>query len=482
MNCENKTVLELVDLLKNKKVSSRELTEYYLGQIDKYKDKNAVLEVFYDCLDRADECDRIIAKGGELPPLIGVPILIKDNILYKGHISSSGSKILENFIAPYNATIISKLLDAGVVILGRTNMDEFAMGGSCENSAFGPCKNAYDDTKVSGGSSGGSAVSVALDMCAFALGSDTGGSIRQPASFNGVCGLKVTYGRTSRYGLCAFADSLDTVGLFTKNAKDAGYILSLVAGKDDKDNTSSDADVDNYLDYIKNEVSDKKIVVIDEVQAFVDKTPYSCIYEKALNLCEKYGAKVVHKSIPNFEKVLPIYYTIAPAEASSNMGRIEGVKYTSVCGQAETLDDLYCDTRSKLLGKEVKRRIMLGNFVLSSKQYASYYLKAKNLASKISQQMRNILKNCDVIFMPTTYGEAFDIGSKISDPVSMYIEDMFTVGANIVGVPAMSVPIGKGKSGLPIGLQILSSHFNEKEILNMADFILNHRGELWENM
>ena len=482
MYCENKTVLELVDLLKHKKISCRELTEYYLGQIDKYKDKNAVLEVFYDCLDRADECDRIIAQGGELPALIGVPILIKDNILYKGHISASGSKMLEHFVAPYNATIISKLLDAGVVILGRTNMDEFAMGGSCENSAFGPCKNAYDDTKVSGGSSGGSAVSVALDMCAFALGSDTGGSIRQPASFNGVCGLKVTYGRTSRYGLCAFADSLDTVGLFAKDAKDLAYIWSLVAGKDEKDNTSSDTPVDNYLEYIKNAVSDKKIVVIDEVQVLVDKTPYSYIYEKVLNLCEKYGAKIVHKSIPNVEKVLPIYYTIAPAEASSNMGRIDGVKYTSVCGQAENIDDLYCDTRSKLLGKEVKRRIMLGNFVLSSKQYASYYLKAKNLARDISLQMKNILKNCDVIFMPTTYGEAFDIGSKISDPVSMYIEDMFTVGANIVGVPAVSVPIGKGKSGLPIGLQILSSHFNEKEILNMADFILNHRGELWENM
>lgn len=478
MNCENKTVLELVELLKTRKITSRELTEYYLNQIEKFKDKNAILEVFYDCLDRADECDRIIAQGGELPALIGVPILIKDNIFYKGHISSSGSKMLEHFVAPYNASIIEKLLDAGVVILGRTNMDEFAMGGSCENSAFGPCKNAYDDTRVSGGSSGGSAVSVALDMCAFALGSDTGGSIRQPASFNGVCGLKVTYGRVSRYGLCAFADSLDTVGLFTKDVKDSAYILNLVAGEDNKDNTSSDANVDNYLEYIKNEVSDKNIAIIDEVQALVDKTPYSYIYEKTLNVCKKYGAKVVHKSIPNFEKVLPIYYTIAPAEASSNMGRFDGVKYTSVCGQAETIDDLYSVTRSNLLGKEVKRRIMLGNFVLSSKQYATYYLKAKNLAKDIANQVKNILKTCDVIFMPTTYGEAFEIGSKVSDPISMYIEDMFTVGANIVGVPAMSVPIGKGKNGLPIGLQILSSHFNEKEIFNMADFILNHRGEL----
>lgn len=478
MVCENLSVLDVISLLKEKKITCRELTEYYLNQIEKYKDKNAVLEVFYDCLDRADVCDSIIDQGGELPPLIGVPILIKDNIMYKGKISSNGSKMLEHFVSPYNATIIEKLLDAGVVILGRTNMDEFAMGGSCENSAFGACKNAYDDSRVSGGSSGGSAVSVALDMCAFALGSDTGGSIRQPASYNGICGLKVTYGRISRYGLCAFADSLDTVGLFAKNVKDCAYILNIVAGYDAKDNTSSKAPVDDYINAIKDSVSGKNIAVIDEVQALIDKTPYKHLYESVIELCHKYGANLIHASIPDYEKVLSAYYTIAPAEASSNMGRFDGVKYTSVVGENNNMDSLYKSTRSNLLGKEVKRRIILGNFVLSSEQYKDYYIRAKNVANNIKKKFAKIFQTCDVVFMPTTFDEAFKIGSKISDPVSMYIEDMFTVTANIVGIPAMSIPIGVGENGLPIGLQILSSHFGENKIFNFAHFIENKRGEL----
>ena len=465
-------------MLKNKEITCRELTEYYLSKIDEFKGKNAVLEIFYDCLDRADECDRLISEGRDLPSLIGVPILIKDNILYKGKISSSGSRLMQNFVAPFNATIIDRLLEAGGVILGRTNMDEFAMGGSCENSAYGACKNAYDDTRVSGGSSGGSAVAVALDMCAFALGSDTGGSIRQPASFNGVCGLKVTNGRISRYGLCAFSDTLDTVGLFTKNVEDSAYILSIVAGKDDKDNTSSGTIVDNYVDYLGGSLVGKKIAVIDEVQSLIDKTPYKSIYDNVLALCGKYGMQVVHKSIPSYEKVLPAYYTIAPAEASSNMGRFDGIKYTSVYGQADNIRDLYSLTRSNLLGREVKRRIILGNFVLSSEQYSDYYIKAKNVASKIKKEFMKIFETCDIILMPTTFGEAFEIGSKINDPVSMYIEDMFTVTANIVGVPAMSVPISRGNSGLPIGLQVVSSHFNEKEIFNFGNWIMGKRSEL----
>ena len=478
MKLESLTVIQIVSMLKNKEITCRELTEYYLSKIDEFKGKNAVLEIFYDCLDRADECDRLISEGRDLPSLIGVPILIKDNILYKGKISSSGSRLMQNFVAPFNATIIDRLLEAGVVILGRTNMDEFAMGGSCENSAYGACKNAYDDTRVSGGSSGGSAVAVALDMCAFALGSDTGGSIRQPASFNGVCGLKVTNGRISRYGLCAFSDTLDTVGLFTKNVEDSAYILSIVAGKDDKDNTSSGTIVDNYVDYLGGSLVGKKIAVIDEVQSLIDKTPYKSIYDNVLALCGKYGMQVVHKSIPSYEKVLPAYYTIAPAEASSNMGRFDGIKYTSVYGQADNIRDLYSLTRSNLLGREVKRRIILGNFVLSSEQYSDYYIKAKNVASKIKKEFMKIFETCDIILMPTTFGEAFEIGSKINDPVSMYIEDMFTVTANIVGVPAMSVPISRGNSGLPIGLQVVSSHFNEKEIFNFGNWIMGKRSEL----
>lgn len=470
MELSNLTTLKIVELIKSRQITCVELTQHYLNNIKKFQDKNAVLEVFDDALTRAEEIDNMVNAGGELPPLIGVPILIKDNILYKGHKCSSASKILENYVAEYNAKVIDDLLDAGVVIMGRTNMDEFAMGGSCENSAFGHCKNAHDDTRVSGGSSGGSAVAVALDMCAFALGSDTGGSVRQPASYNGVVGIKPTHGRNSRYGLMAYAGSLDTIGIFTKDVKDSAYILSLIAGKDVRDERSADVMVDDYLNEIKNSIKGKKIAIIKEVQELVAKTEYADICQKVLNFCQEHGAVVTETSLPEYESVLPAYYTIAMAEASSNMGRFDGIKYTSSCGEND-LESVYKTTRSELLGREVKRRIMLGNYILSSEYYDDYYVKAKNVASYIKSKFVEILKNNDLIFMPTTFGEAFEIGSKVSDPLSMYIEDIFTVTANIVGVPAISIPIGKGKTGLPLGLQIISSHFNEKEIYNMADYI-----------
>lgn len=477
MKLNNLSVLEIVELVKSRKISCVELTRYYLNQIEKYKDKNAVLEVFGDALDRAEELDKMISKNEELPALIGVPILIKDNILYKGKICSCASKILEHYKAQYNATVIDKLLDAGVIILGRTNMDEFAMGGSCENSAFGPCKNAHDDSKVSGGSSGGSAVAVALDMCAFALGSDTGGSVRQPASYNGIVGLKPTYGRISRYGLVAFGSSLDTVGIFSKTVKDNAYILSVIAGRDSHDETSADTQVDNYLELIKNDIQGKKIAIIKEVQELVQKTKYASIYQKIIDFCQKHGAVVTENSIPEYEAVLPVYYILGFAEGSSNMGRFDGIKYTEQAKNFSSAEDLYVMSRSQNLGKEVKRRIMLGNFVLSSEYYNAYYLKAKNIARTLRRKFNQVFEKNDLILMPTTYGEAFDIGSKISDPVSMYIEDMFTVTANILGVPALNVPCGKGENGLPLGLQILANHFKEKEIYNFADFYLCNREE-----
>ena len=290
MNLNYRTTLELVKLIKEKKVSCVEITKHYLDNIEKFKDKNAVLEVFDDCLQRAEELDKKFENGEQLPQLFGVPILIKDNILYKGKVCSNASKLMEDYIAQYNSTVVDKLLDAGVIILGRTNMDEFAMGGSCENSAFGPCKNAHNDNKVSGGSSGGSAVAVALDMCSFALGSDTGGSVRQPASYNGIVGLKPTYGRISRYGLCAFASSLDTVGIFTRDVKDNAYILSILAGSDIHDSTSARNSVDDYLSEIKGNIKGKKIAVIKEVQALVSKTPYLHVYNKVLEFCRENGA------------------------------------------------------------------------------------------------------------------------------------------------------------------------------------------------
>lgn len=465
------SVEKIVELIRSREVSCVELTKHYLRNIDKYKDKNAVLEIFDDCLVRANEIDKLVSAGGELPSLVGVPILIKDNIMYKGKICSSASKILENYRAEYSATVIQKLLDAGVVIMGRTNMDEFAMGGSCENSAFGPCKNAHDDNRVSGGSSGGSAVAVALDMCAVALGSDTGGSIRQPASYNGVVGIKATYGRVSRYGLMSYASSLDTIGVLGRGVNDVATVLQVIAGKDPHDPSTDSVDVDDYLSSISGNISGKKIAIIKEVQALVEKTDYAHIYQKVISFCQKHGAIVTETSLPEYEKVLPTYYTIAMAEASSNMGRFDGMRFGKTCGEG-TLDNVYRATRSELLGKEVKRRIMLGNYVLSSKYYDEYYVRARNIASMVREKVSRVLEENDVIFMPTTYGEAFELGSKTSDPVSMYIEDMFTVPINIVGVPAISIPVGRGSHGLPIGLQILSKHFNEKEIFNMADYIL----------
>ncbi|MGN0961842.1 MAG: Asp-tRNA(Asn)/Glu-tRNA(Gln) amidotransferase subunit GatA [Christensenellales bacterium] len=472
MELNNLSVLQIVELIKSRQITCVELTKHYLNNIEKYKDKNAVLEVFEDCLTRAEEIDSLVASGAELPPLAGVPILIKDNILYKGKICSSASKILENYVAQYNATVIDRLLDAGVVILGRTNMDEFAMGGSCENSAFGPCKNAHNDNYVSGGSSGGSAVAVALDMCAFALGSDTGGSIRQPASYNGIVGIKPTYGRVSRYGLMAYAGSLDTVGVLGRSVKDCAKVLSIIAGKDDYDTSCENVPVYNYLSEIKGSITGKKIAIIKEVQALVEQTEYLGIFQKVLSFCKENGATITEVSIPNYEIVLPTYYTIAMAEASSNMGRFDGIQYTDRRGNDEDLESVYKNTRSQLLGREVKRRTMLGNYILSSEFYDAYYVKAKDIANDLKNKVSRILNENDLIFMPTTYGEAFEIGSKISDPLSMYIEDMFTVPINIVGVPAMSIPVGTGVNGLPIGLQIISSHFNEKEIFNMADYLL----------
>lgn len=476
MELKNLTVIEIVEKIKTGEITCEALTQYYINNINKYKDKNAVLEIFDDALDRAREIDDMVASGKDLPTLVGVPMLIKDNIMYKGKICSSASKILENYKASYSATVIEKLLNAGVVILGRTNMDEFAMGGSCENSAYGPCKNAHDDTRVSGGSSGGSAVGVALDMCAFALGSDTGGSVRQPASYNGVVGLKPTNSRVSRYGLMAYAGTLDTIGIFTKNVKDNALILSIIAGMDTRDYSSSLHYVDNYLNEINGDIKGKKIAVIKEVQELVEQTEQANLFQQIINYCQKHGAIVTETNLKEYKNVLSAYYTIAPAEATSNMNRFDGIRFTDSIG-GETTEDIIVSTRTNLLGKEVKRRIMLGNFVLSSEQYSSYYLKAKAVARTIRNGFERILKDNDLIFMPTTYGEAFEIGSKTSDPVSMYIEDMFTVTANIVGMPAISIPVGRGPNNLPLGLQIVANRFNEKEIYNMADYLLNG-GEL----
>ena len=467
---ENLTIAQIREGLKNKDFTCQDLVKYYLSNIEKYKDKNAVLEVFDDALETAQKYDGVLASGEtNLPKLFGVPIIIKDNILYKGKIASCASKFMQNYVAQYNSTAVQKLLDEGAIILGRANMDEFAMGGSCENSAFGPCKNALDDSRVSGGSSGGSATAVACDMCAFALGSDTGGSVRQPASFNGVVGIKPTYARVSRYGLVAYASSFDQIGPITKTVEDSALVLEILSGHDVNDETSLPAPVPAYSENLALDIKNLKIGVLKEIQALTAKTEYKSVYDSIISWFKKEGATVEEYTCPSFELCLPTYYTLTTAEATSNLGRFDGVKYSTRAENCTDIDSVYVKSRTEGFGKEVKRRIMLGNFVLSSGFYDAYYMKAMKVRSALRNEFKEIFSKCDVVILPTTVGEAFEIGSKTANPVDMYIEDMFTTLAPLVGIPAISVPCGKGKNGLPLGLQIMANHLDEQKLLAVAN-------------
>ena len=428
MDIKSLSIEELVKKIKSKEFSAKEVTKYYLANIEKYEGKNAVLEVFEDAVEIAEDIDRKIASGADLGLLAGVPVIIKDNMLYEGKKCTCASKFLKDYVSQYTSTAVQKLIDQDAVIIGRANMDEFAMGGSCEHSAFGACKNAYDDTRVSGGSSGGSAVAVALDMCAFALGSDTGGSIRQPSSFNGMVGLKPTYGRVSRYGLVAFASSLDQIGPITKSVEDAKLVLKVIAGKDINDQTTAD---EPLVDSKPVSLKGLKFGVISQVDKVAKNSKYYAIYkdiEKKLALA---GADIVSVDIPEYELSLSSYYVIQPAEATSNLGRFDGVKYTTRAGDVSGINDLYKKSRTEGFGDEVKRRIMLGNFALSSGYYDAYYKNAKRVQKLLKTKFEEAFKKVDAIIMPTTYGEAFEIGSKTKDPVSMYAEDMFTIVANL---------------------------------------------------
>lgn len=471
MEFANLSLKEIIDLIQSRKVTSVELTEYYIKRIEKYKDKNAVLEVFNDALAIAKQKDVYALQNKELPILHGVPILIKDNISYKGHRLTCASKFLEDYVAPYTSTALQKLLDQGAVIIGRTNMDEFAMGGSNENSAYGPCKNALDDSRVPGGSSGGSACAMALGLAAITLGSDTGGSIRQPSSFNGVVGMKPTYGRVSRYGLVAFASSLDQIGPISKTTEDNALLLNILAGSDEHDFTSSQITVPDYTKNLNKDVNGMVFGVPTEIMELLQKTDYTNNFIRLFQFLESNGAIIKEISIPDYKMSLPAYYVLANAEASSNLGRFDGIKYTKRDEKAYKIDEIYEFSRTRYFGDEVKRRIMLGNFVLSSGYFDAYYLKAKKIKSLLKSEVCKAFDECDAILMPTTFGEAFKIGEKSKDPVSMYAEDMFTIFANLTEVPALSLPFTKGKNGLPIGLQILGKHFDEKTIYGVANFI-----------
>ena len=467
MKFEDLTLTELVKLIKEKKVTSEELTTYFISRCEEKKDYNAILEIFDDALERAKEMDKKISQGFS-GKLAGIPVIIKDNILYEGKKCTCASKFLEDYVAQYSSTVVEKLLQEGAIIIARANMDEFAMGSSTENSDYGVTHNALDFDRVPGGSSGGSAVSVALGLAPLSLGTDTGGSIRQPSAYNGIVGIKPTYGRVSRYGVVAFASSIEQVGPMTKTVKDNAFALEVLAGKSNDDETSVDAKID-FIQDIDKGVKGLKIGLVTEVEALLKGMESEKAYQKAIEILKSQGAEFVHVSLPSFKMALPCYYIIAPAEATSNLGRFDGIKY-SKRAEGKDINETYTKSRSAGFGKEVKRRIMLGNFVLSSGFFDAYYNKAKAVQQKLKEESKLIFDLCDAVLLPTTTGEAFKLGA-ITDPVSMYKEDFFTIPANVMGLPAISLPLEKGSAGMPLSVQIMGKEFDEKTIYRIANSI-----------
>lgn len=467
-------IKEIRDKIQQKQFSSFEITSQYIEEIKK-SDINAVIEIFEDALDNAKQMDKEIEKGFT-GLLAGVPILIKDNILIKGKHASASSKILKDYIAQYTSTVAQKLIEEGAVIVGRTNMDEFAMGSGTEHSYYGNTLNPLDKARVPGGSSGGSAAGVASNLCAGALGTDTGGSVRQPSAYCGCVGIKPTYGRVSRFGVIAYASSLEQVGPITKNVEDNAILLQVISGYDEHDMTTTKQPVEDYTKYLNKEIKGLKIGVVKEINKITQGLDVEQSYIKVIDLLKQNGAEIVEIEIPSIELVLPIYYIIAPAEATSNLSRYDGVKYTIRNMDAKNLEEIYKKTRTDGFGDEVKRRIMMGNYVLSSGYFDAYYNKAKSLQGKLKQAFEDVFKNCDIIVMPTAKGEAFKIGEK-QNPIDAYKEDIFTVTANIVGVPAISIPFGKGKNNLPLGIQFLANNFEEGKLYQVSHFIEKHKGE-----
>ena len=461
---------ELSEMIKSKKISSKELTESVLERKDEVDGKVEAYLSFdrEGALAAAERADRLISAGGVKSRLAGIPIGIKDNISTAGIATTCASKMLENYVPVFNATVIDKLSAAGCVISGKLNMDEFAMGSSTENSYFKTTKNPFDLSCVPGGSSGGSAAAVSCGEAVIALGSDTGGSIRQPASLCGVVGLKPTYGSVSRYGLVAFASSLDQIGPIGRCVKDVALLQDEIQGHDKMDATSADRSYASLYDNLSEDISGIKIGIPSEYYGKGVKPEVAEAVTSAVKELEKRGAKAVPISLPSTEYALSAYYIIACAEASSNLARFDGVKYGYRAKDCDGLIDMYERTRSEGFGREVKRRIMLGTFVLSSGYFDAYYKKAKLLQKRIAKEFEDAFKTVDVIVTPTSPSEAFKIGERISDPLAMYAADICTVTVNIAGLPALSIPCGYSSSGLPYGMQIIGRKFDEQTVLNLA--------------
>jgi len=463
----NLSIGELAERLNSRELSSVELTRHYLARIERFgATLNAMITLTAErALADAAQAD-LRLKGGERGPLLGIPLIHKDIFCTDGVRTSCGSRMLDNFIAPYDATVVTRLKEAGVVMLGKANMDEFAMGSSNETSYYGPVKNPWNTRKVPGGSSGGSAAAAAARLAPLATGTDTGGSIRQPAALTGITGIKPTYGRVSRYGMIAFASSLDQAGVFARSVADAVPALQVMAGFDPRDSTSVDAPVPDYAAALGKPLKGLKIGILREFFEGLEARNAALIHD-ALNVYKDLGAQTVEISLPHLPASVPTYYVVAPAECSSNLSRFDGVRYGYRCEQPKDLLDLYKRSRGEGFGAEVKRRIMTGTYVLSAGYFDAYYVKAQRVRQLITDEFRAAFGEVDLLLGATTPTPAFALGEKVDDPVTMYLNDVFTIGANLAGLPALSMPCGF-IDGLPMGLQLIGPHFSEARVLNAA--------------
>jgi aspartyl-tRNA(Asn)/glutamyl-tRNA(Gln) amidotransferase subunit A len=464
----SKSIAELGAAMQAGEFSSIELTRHFIDRIERLNgDLNALITTTPDqALAEAEAADRMI-KSGQAGPLTGIPLVQKDIFCTQGVKTSCGSKMLDNFISPYNATVVERLKQAGVVSLGKANMDEFAMGSSNETSYYGPVRNPWDKARVPGGSSGGSAAAVAARLAVAATGTDTGGSIRQPAALCGITGLKPTYGRVSRYGMIAFASSLDQAGPMTRSAEDAAMLLQAMAGFDPKDSTCADQAVPDYRATLDDSLQGLKIGLPREYFGEGLESDIAASIEGAIDQYKRLGAEVIDISLPNTGLAVPTYYVVAPAECSSNLSRFDGVRFGYRCQDPNDLEDLYKRSRGEGFGAEVKRRILIGTYALSAGYYDAYYLKAQKTRHLISDDFKRAFDTVDVIMGPTAPTTAFALGEKTDDPVTMYLNDIYTIATNLAGLPGISIPV-QPVNGLPVGLQIIGNYFNEGKLLNVA--------------
>jgi aspartyl-tRNA(Asn)/glutamyl-tRNA(Gln) amidotransferase subunit A len=469
------TIHELQDKLRAGQTTSSEITASVFKRIDAVeREVRAYITLMREsAVEEAARADEAILRG-EMKALTGIPIALKDIFCTKGVRTTCGSRILHNFIPPYDGTVVEKLRAAGAIITGKTNMDEFAMGSSTETSFFGVTRNPWDLTRIPGGSSGGSAAAVAADECIASLGSDTGGSIRQPAALCGIVGLKPTYGRVSRYGLIAFASSLDQIGPFTKDVEDCAILMNVIAGYDPRESTSVPEDVPDYRAFLGRGIEGWQVGIPKEY--FIDgiDPEVEAAVREAIRVVERAGARCIEVSLPHTDYCVAVYYIVAPAEASSNLARYDGVKYGFRAEGNRDLLEMYKKTRSAGFGEEVKRRIMIGTYALSSGYYDAYYRKASQVRALIKRDFEQAFADCDCILTPTSPTPAFKIGEKTDDPMQMYLSDIFTISANLAGIPGISVPCGYTKSGLPIGVQFLAGHFQEGRLIQFASAYEKH--------